>query len=1000
MSKYSSKCGPNATDNYDDTTTYNYTSGKVYYRSHSIVGTGIVENCSATSSSNYEEPYSIGSGITELADSCLSKGSITSISLPSTLEIIGNSCFRNTRITGISLPASLNKLGHTNFPGTLTSLNIPALIDEFFVDNITDCNSLTSITVDKENKFYKSEDGMLFNYDMTELLFCPNAKTGNVIIPKSVKRIGDYCFYKCKKIKKICIPVSVETIGVHAFANIEIDKLIIPNSVKAVGECCFEYAVIKESFKMSSQIDKFPSCCFYNSNINSFSYNFSTVQELADSSISNIKKDIIPEIASFRNLHHIGYHALNYCNETRIFELFSSLQYIDGDAFDNCHDKMVVRFFSYCPIKVGKTAFNKISDNATLVVPKGTKCIFENTIPWSNFSNIEEWALDKDYDENGDESEVTDEIHSLRLRSVADSKMKADRYFLKEIIDDLSLNFQYVESDEEYKDALALIKYNRSFTPAIIPDLEQTICQNWTNKYKLKLIERAVLINPASPLILTQEVKNTSIQDIETLSLPVLDVTPTLPEPHNASGKIDVFFNEEIQKQVQNNLTLAQQNVKIAVSWFTNYALFKQVKEIAKSGIKVKLITNNDLTNNGGYCLDLNELIEAGVEMSLVEYPHLLHHKFCIIDDSIVINGSYNWTRFSAKNYENITVISGDDAVVLQFSDEFEEILSKAEYKNIDKMPDTVPERPEYDRSAFRQYVTEELDAQARETTDERDKITALQTAVKLNPQYMEKINPSATKQYADAFKVVEESVNIQRSIVSIIEDKPKTTTPVQQKNTTKASQPVSTNAKTSNTSKQVHTNQTTSSTITVQEKKIIQNVKASNLFMVLDVSGSMKSTYQAGHVHAITKKVLATSLAISEDGKVSLWKFNADATFVGDIGLSNMSTIDQVKNPGGNTKLSKFVEKADSSIKDNALVIIFTDDDASSMQSAVEMMKKRPNVFWQIIVYGTHSKIDGAISTAKNTSLVSMDNYSSMSNDEITNILLKDYLNWKKQNS
>ena len=262
MTKYSFECGPYATDNRND------------YGEHNIVGTGIFKECNVSNSYYNDVSYSIDSGITELADSCLSKYCITSISLPSTLEVIGNSCFKNSRIKSIVLPASLIKLGHTNFPESLTSLNIPVLIDEFFVDNITECNSLSSITVDEENKFYKSEDGMLFNHDMTELLYCPNAKSDIVIIPNSVKRIGDYCFYKCNKIKKIFIPTSVEIIGNRAFSNVEIDKLIIPNSVKAIGESCFESAVIKESLKMSSQINKFPSRCFYSSNINTFSYNF------------------------------------------------------------------------------------------------------------------------------------------------------------------------------------------------------------------------------------------------------------------------------------------------------------------------------------------------------------------------------------------------------------------------------------------------------------------------------------------------------------------------------------------------------------------------------------------------------------------------------------------------------------------------------------------------------------------------------------------------------
>lgn len=988
MSERYTNCGPNATDNYDF-----IGKGKGSYWSHDIVGTGIVEECSADNSYRYQELYSIGSGITELADSCLSKTSITSISLPSTLEVIGNSCFRNTRITSILLPASLNKLGHTNFPETLTSLNIPVLIDEFFVDNITECNSLSSITVDKENKFYKSENGMLFNFDMTELLYCPNAKSDIINIPNSVKRIGDYCFYKCNKIKKITIPTSVEFIGNHAFSNIEIDKLIIPNSVKAIGESCFESAVIRESLKMSSQIDKFPSRCFYKSNINTFSYNFSTVQELSDSAISNIEKDIIPEIVSLRNLRYLGNNSLNYCNETRLFELFSTLQNIDGNAFDNCHDKMVIRFFSYCPIKVEKNAFNSVSDNATLVVPKGTKLIFENTIPWSNFSNIEEWPLDKDYDQKGEEVEVTDETHSLRLRSVADSKMKADRYFLKEIINDISLNYQYVESDEEYKEALALIKYNRSFTPAIISDLELTMCQNWINKYKLKLIERAILISPSSPSLLTQGVKKSSIQDIEAFSLPVLDVTPKLPELHDTCGKVDVFFNEEILKQVQNNLTLAKQNVKIAVSWFTNYTLFKQVKEIAKSGIKVQLITNNDLTNNGGYCLDFNELINVGVEISLVEYPHLVHHKFCIIDDVIVLNGSYNWTRFSAKNYENIMVISGDGAVVRQFTDEFEEILSKAEYKNIDKMPDTVPERPEYDRSAFRQYITEELDAQARETTDERDKITALYAAVKLNPQYMQKINPTAEKQYVDAFKVFDDSSKMQKTIVAMVDNK-KDTTQSQQTPTALTKSTSSDNV----TTPKAMSKASVTNVVTKQEKEARTRVAAKSLLMVLDVSGSMDNTYKQGHVHSITKKALSASLAISESEEVAVWTFGNDATFKGNVGVDKINEIEKIVCKNEGTNLNKFVSKANSSIDDGALVIIFTDDDSSSIENAINGMKQRSKVFWQIIVCGSSStNIQNTITNVENTSVVSLNDYSSKTDEEISQILLKDYIGWKK---
>ena len=94
---------------------------------------------------------------------------------------------------------------------------------------------------------------------------------------------------------------------------------------------------------------------------------------------------------------------------------------------------------------------------------------------------------------------------------------------------------------------------------------------------------------------------------------------------------------------------------------------------------------------------------------------------------------------------------------VSAFNDEFERILQQAEYKDIDKMPDNVPERPEYDRSAFKQYITEELDKAAHEISDERDKITILHRASRLNPEYFEKINPDADIDYAQAFDLLDE---------------------------------------------------------------------------------------------------------------------------------------------------------------------------------------------------------------------------------------------------
>jgi hypothetical protein len=40
-----------------------------------------------------------------------------------------------------------------------------------------------------------------------------------------------------------------------------------------------------------------------------------------------------------------------------------------------------------------------------------------------------------------------------------------------------------------------------------------------------------------------------------------------------------------------------------------------------------------------------------------------LHHKFCIIDNTVIINGSYNWSYAARSNEENITILSREKDV-------------------------------------------------------------------------------------------------------------------------------------------------------------------------------------------------------------------------------------------------------------------------------------------------------------------------------------------------
>ena len=80
-----------------------------------------------------------------------------------------------------------------------------------------DLHNLEAIEVAEGNRFYSSQDGVLFDKDKTVLLKFPIGKAGEYEIPNTVKVINDYAFYSCSKITGVTIPDSVLAINQEAF---------------------------------------------------------------------------------------------------------------------------------------------------------------------------------------------------------------------------------------------------------------------------------------------------------------------------------------------------------------------------------------------------------------------------------------------------------------------------------------------------------------------------------------------------------------------------------------------------------------------------------------------------------------------------------------------------------------------------------------------------------------------------------------------------------------
>lgn len=80
--------------------------------------------------------------------------------------------------------------------------------------------NLTAFVVDSNNPNYVSVDGIVYNKDMTELIECPTAKTGDLVIPATVTKICHDAFIG-NHLSSVTLPDGLTSIVYQAFWNSE-----------------------------------------------------------------------------------------------------------------------------------------------------------------------------------------------------------------------------------------------------------------------------------------------------------------------------------------------------------------------------------------------------------------------------------------------------------------------------------------------------------------------------------------------------------------------------------------------------------------------------------------------------------------------------------------------------------------------------------------------------------------------------------------------------------
>jgi len=132
-------------------------------------------------------------------------------------------------------------------------------------------------------------------------------------------------------------------------------------------------------------------------------------------------------------------------------------------------------------------------------------------------------------------------------------------------------------------------------------------------------------------------------------------------------AKHDAIF-DGIEGRILGAFDKAQAMIDVCMAWFTNEILRDKLLEMKDRGIDIRVIIFKDGVNSR--CgVDLTGLNHKEIR---ADNGGIMHNKFCVIDNNVVITGSYNWTtNAETRNDENITIIAGDVAQASKYTREF-----------------------------------------------------------------------------------------------------------------------------------------------------------------------------------------------------------------------------------------------------------------------------------------------------------------------------------------
>ena len=179
--------------------------------------------------------------VTSIGDSAFNGcRSLTAVTLPSGMQSIGQDAFYGCRLTAIAIPGTVTNLGLEAVNCmTLTNISVDPLNPRY--------RSVNGALLDKAHAtFLRCPQALAGSYTIPEgtLEVAQSAFQGcslitNVNLPPGLTTIDENAFYSCSRLSYLELPTTVTNIPLEGFDGSGLTKILIPDSVRSIGDYAF-----------------------------------------------------------------------------------------------------------------------------------------------------------------------------------------------------------------------------------------------------------------------------------------------------------------------------------------------------------------------------------------------------------------------------------------------------------------------------------------------------------------------------------------------------------------------------------------------------------------------------------------------------------------------------------------------------------------------------------------------------------------------------------------